>query len=86
MFGLRGAVSLMIALPTLSASAQIYSGRTADDTLVLSNFRGVETPTLLVAAPARGSATSRTEEAITSVVSEVVDELRVPVLFYMRLF
>jgi soluble lytic murein transglycosylase-like protein len=72
-------LSVLIALPALSASAQIYSGRNGDDTVVLSNFRGTDTPKLLIAAPAQASATtSAPGETITSLVSEVAQELKVP--------
>lgn len=77
--GLRVALFVMIALPTLSASAQIYSGRTADDTIVLSNFRGTDTPTLLIAGFARASAASPAKQVISSIVSDVAHELEVPV-------
>jgi soluble lytic murein transglycosylase-like protein len=90
--GLRAALAVMIALPMLSASAQIYSGRTADDTVVLSNFRGADTPTLLVSATAdsvavraagasgKGAkASSPARLVISSIVSDVAQEVEIPV-------
>lgn len=77
--GFRAALFVMIALSTLSASAQIYSGRTADDTVVLSNFRGTDTPTLLISGSADASAISPRGQAISLIVSEVARELEVPV-------
>jgi soluble lytic murein transglycosylase-like protein len=90
--GLRAALAVMIALPALSASAQIYGGRTADDTVVLSNFRGADTPTLLVSAPAdfvavraagaswKGAkASSPARLVISSIVSDVAQEVEIPV-------
>ena len=76
---LRATVAVIIALPALSASAQIYSGHTAEQTVVLSNFRGAETPTLLISDPADASAISVRRHAISSIVSDVARELEVPV-------
>jgi soluble lytic murein transglycosylase-like protein len=75
----RAALALTIALPALSASAQIYSGRTADGTVVLSDFRGTATPTLLVSASVPASAISARRQAISSIVDDVAREMEVPV-------
>jgi soluble lytic murein transglycosylase-like protein len=90
--GFRVALAVMIALPALSASAQIYGGRTADDTVVLSNFRGADTPTIVISAPAgstvgraagaagRGAtATSPARQVISSIVNDVAQEVEIPV-------
>jgi soluble lytic murein transglycosylase-like protein len=90
--GFRAALAVMIALPTLSASAQIYGGRTADDTVVLSNFRGVDTPTIVISSPTRSAAgqaaraaeqvvseTSPARQLIGSIVSDIADEVEIPV-------
>ena len=79
MLGLRAALAVMVALTTLSAWAQVYTGHTAGGTVVLSNFPGAETPTLLISDPADASAISVRRHAISSIVSDVARELEVPV-------
>ena len=79
MLGLRAALAVMVALTTLSAWAQVYTGHTAGGTVVLSNFPGAETPTLLISDPAAASGTSTRGHAISSIVSDVARELEVPV-------
>jgi len=74
----RATLALTIALPALSASAQIYSGQTADGTVVLSDFRGTATPNLLVPALARAAVPSPGRQAMSSIVSDVARELQVP--------
>lgn len=91
MLRIRATLAVIIALPALSASAQIYGGRTADDTVVLSNFPGASTPTLVIstswgsaAGPAVGLAgqgvppKSTAKQAIGSIVSAVADEVEIP--------
>jgi soluble lytic murein transglycosylase-like protein len=71
--------------------AQIYGGRTADDTVVLSNFRSNDTPTLVISATAAASAgdtagksgpfrtTRMPAQLIRSIVDDVAGEVEVPV-------
>lgn len=91
MLGIRNVVALIVALPVMSASAQVYAGRTVDGTVVLSNFPGADTPTIVITAPAgpaggktvRVPGTSATmtppaQPAISSIVKDVAYELNMP--------
>ncbi|MEO8186405.1 MAG: lytic transglycosylase domain-containing protein [Burkholderiaceae bacterium] len=91
MLGLRAALAVMVALTTLSASAQVYTGHTAGGTVVLSNFRGADTPTLVISAPAGPAAGEAArvsgqnarsrlpaQQVISSIVSDVAYELDIP--------
>jgi soluble lytic murein transglycosylase-like protein len=88
MTGFRVALTIGIVLHAVSASAQIYAGRGADDTVVLSNFRGAQTPTLLISPDAPGSKSAAavgsavvnaaSSEWIRSIVVDVADEVQIP--------
>lgn len=78
-----------MTLVTMSSSAQIYGGRSGDDTVVLSDFPGAATPTLLVpgrevpsgnrgAGRKRALAPEASIQAITPIVSEIAREVGLP--------
>lgn len=86
---LTASIVLLLALTAPPASAQVYAGRTANGTVVLSNFAGADTPTVIVSAPGAPTAVdaarasvpgglARANEAISSIVKEVAREVDVP--------
>jgi soluble lytic murein transglycosylase-like protein len=87
-------LALMLALVAPYAWAQVYAGRTPGGTIVLSNFPGADTPTIVVApadppaatpVPATtpaivpdAAAALATHSAIGSIVRDVAREVAVP--------
>lgn len=83
MHGSRLCVTVFLAMCATPASAQVFGGLSSNGTVVLSNFRGAETPTVVVS-----SASSSTEgnvlsagiraQAYNAIVSEIAREVDVP--------
>jgi hypothetical protein len=94
MLGFRAGLTTMVALSALtapSALAQVYAGRTPGGTVVLSNFPGADTPTVVISVPAgptvgetrrapgpSAMSTHAANQVIGSIVSDVAHEVNVP--------
>jgi soluble lytic murein transglycosylase-like protein len=91
MLGFRTGLTATVALTALPALAQVYAGRTPGGTVVLSNFPGADTPTVVISVPAgptavdaaRGpgpgtSSTRVASQVISSIVSEIAHDVDVP--------
>jgi soluble lytic murein transglycosylase-like protein len=87
----RACLTALLAFLAQCASAQVYAGRDAGGTLVLSNFPSDQTPTLIVAPPLRpaaadparadrtdGPVTPTASRSIESIVREIALELDLP--------
>lgn len=82
--------SALIGLCTLPASAQVFGGVSSTGTVVLSNFRGAETPAVVVAAEAKlkssveampyrdSTAVRLRAQAYRSIVREIAHQIEVP--------